>query len=174
MRSFSKILVSVLLVCSVQKVFAADASGTVTVPAQTTPSSSSWSSLLQKKYNLTDAQVKSLSDSKLPESEQAKIAQLAKSSGKTVDEVLKMRLEDKMGWGKIAKTLGVHPGELGKAVSDLRKEQNAEKKKERAKQEDDKKHDDDKNHEDHDDKMGAAHGHMEGHGKPDHPGHGKK
>ena len=77
---------------------------------------------LQAKYNLTPEQMKSLNDSNLPESQLVKVAQLAKSSGKTIDEVLVMRNEQKMGWGKIAKTLGVHPGELGRANSELKKE----------------------------------------------------
>ena len=77
---------------------------------------------LQAKYNLSPEQMKSLTDSNLPESQFSKVAQLSKSSGKTIDEVLNMRTEQKMGWGKIAKTLGVHPGELGRGNSDLKKE----------------------------------------------------
>jgi hypothetical protein len=87
-----------------------------------------YSELLQKKYSLTEAEVKSLNDSKLNNEHQAMAARLARSSGKTIDEVLKMRTEDKMGWGKIAKTLGVAPGELGKAVSEMNKERNAARK----------------------------------------------
>lgn len=77
---------------------------------------------LQAKYNLTPEQMKSLNDSNLPESHLVKVAQLSASSGKTIDEVIAMRQEQKMGWGKIAKTLGVHPGELGRANSELKKE----------------------------------------------------
>jgi hypothetical protein len=172
MKSLSKVLLTLTLVCAAQGAFADATSGTtttVTPPAQT--SSSSWGSLMQKKYNLTDAQVKALADSKLPESEQVKVAQLAKSSGKTIDEVLKMRVDEKMGWGKIAKTLGVHPGELGRAVSDLRKEQNAERKKEKQASQSTTSTDDEHEH----DGKGAEHGHgHDSHGKPDHPGHGGK
>ncbi len=35
---------------------------------------------------------------------------LAEKSGKTVDEILAMKTEDKMGWGKITKELGLKPG----------------------------------------------------------------
>ena len=89
---------------------------------------STYSELLQKKYSLTDAEVKSLNDSKISQPQQAMASKLARSSGKTVDEILKMRVTDKMGWGKIAKTLGVAPGELGKAVSEMNKERNAARK----------------------------------------------
>lgn len=161
--SIINLLATWCLVLSAQSLFADDASGTTTTPPPAT-APASWSTLLQGKYNLTDAQAKSLVDSKLPDSEQAKVAQLAKSSGKTVDEVLKMRTEDKMGWGKIAKTLGVHPSELGKAVSDLRKEQNSERKK--AKRSELKKVDDDQ-------ERGST-DRREGKGKPERAGHGKK
>ena len=74
---------------------------------------------LQKKYSLTDAQMKKLEASKLPDAELVKVAELAKDSGKTIDEILKMRLEEKMGWGKIAKELNVKPGVLGQAVASM-------------------------------------------------------
>jgi hypothetical protein len=169
MKFMIQLLLVSFLITAAQTVLADDASGTTTAAAPAA-SSSSWSTLMQKKYNLTDAQVKALADSKLPESEQVKVAQLAKSGGKTVDEVLKMRTEDKMGWGKIAKTLGVHPGELGRAVSDLRKEQNAERKKEKQ-----TKHEiEDAHHMDmHNMEMHHNMNEGHGHGKPDHPGHGK-
>ena len=64
--------------------------------------------------------MRSLTDSNLPDSQLVKVAQLSKSSGKTINEILVMRNEQKMGWGKIAKTLGVHPGELGRANSELK------------------------------------------------------
>ncbi|MCB0385682.1 MAG: hypothetical protein KDD43_09835, partial [Bdellovibrionales bacterium] len=55
------------------------------------------------------------------------IGGLAKESGKSVDEVAKMRLEDKMGWGKIAKEIGVHPSTIGQSVSSLRREVKSER-----------------------------------------------
>lgn len=126
-------------------------------PAPAPSTETGWNSLLQKKYSLTDAQMQTLNDSKLPDSQKAQVAQLAKSSGKSIDEVLKMRTEDKMGWGKIAKTLGVHPGELGKAVSELKREQNRDRKKDR------------------DSKRESGFHGDKAHGKPDHAGggHGK-
>ena len=63
--------------------------------------------------NLTDADRALLEQSKIPSSQYSKVTNLSKASGKSVDEILKMRLEQKMGWGKIAKELGVHPGTLG-------------------------------------------------------------
>lgn len=154
-------ITALALVLTSVSVYADDAAQPAPAPAPapvTAPAvdPSSYNGLLQKKYNLTDAQVQTLNDSKLPDSQKAQVAQLAKSSGKSIEEVLKMRTEDKMGWGKIAKTLGVHPGELGKAVSEMKKERNAERKKEKS------------------GSMESSHEGM-GHGKPDHAGggHGK-
>lgn len=84
-----------------------------------------YSQELQKKYNLSPEQMKALADSNLPQSQFVKVAQLAKSSGKSIDDILNMRLEQKMGWGKIAKTLGVHPSELGRAEKEIKPERNA-------------------------------------------------
>ena len=88
-----------------------------------------WNQLLQNKYRLTNDQMKILTDSKLPDPQLAMVAQLAESSHKTIDEILKMRQEQKMGWGKIAKELGVAEKTLGQAVSSLKKERNEERKK---------------------------------------------
>ncbi len=86
---------------------------------------------VKTKYNLTDEQIKTMQDKGLTNPQLAMAAQLAQSSGKTLDEVLKMRVDDKMGWGKIAKVLGVHPGEIGKSVSSLRHEVNDKHKEDR-------------------------------------------
>lgn len=112
----------------------------ITTPTTTNPEATaalekeplSWNQLLQKKYNFTDEQMKVLTDSKLPESQLAMVSQLVTTSTDktmTIDQVLKMRLEQKMGWGKIAKELGVPEGSLGAAVSSLKKERNEERKK---------------------------------------------
>ena len=58
----------------------------------------------------------------------AMAAQLAKSSNKPIEEILKMQAESKTGWGNLAKQLGVNPSELGQAVSSLKHERNAERK----------------------------------------------
>lgn len=92
------------------------------------PTTHTWSQLLQNKYNLTDAQMKALTESKLGDSQMAKAAQLAKSSNKPIEEILKMQTESKTGWGNLAKQLGVNPSELGQAVSSLKHERNAERK----------------------------------------------
>ncbi len=92
------------------------------------PTTHTWSQLLQNKYSLTDAQMKALTDSNLGESHMAMAAQLAKSSNKPIEEILKLQAESKTGWGNLAKQLGVNPSELGQAVSSLKHERNAEKK----------------------------------------------
>ena len=75
---------------------------------------------LKEKYNLTDEQLKSLRDQGMNNQQITITAQLASLSGKSIDEVAKMRTEQDMGWGKIAKELGVHPGEIGKGISSMR------------------------------------------------------
>ena len=49
-------------------------------------------------------------------------AELAKASGKSFEEIVKMRTEGKTGWGKIAKDLGVDPKLIGQSVASLRKD----------------------------------------------------
>ncbi|MCM2281666.1 MAG: hypothetical protein NDI61_07450 [Bdellovibrionaceae bacterium] len=75
---------------------------------------------LKEKYQLTDDQVKKMTDAGMNRPHMVMTSQLAQSSGKTIDDVMKMRLEQKMGWGKIAKELGLHPSEIGKSVSSFR------------------------------------------------------
>ncbi len=85
--------------------------------------------------------MKALTDSKLGESQMAKAAQLAKSSNKPIEEILKMQAESKTGWGNLAKQLGVNPSELGQAVSSLKQERNAERKQLKDSKKDSKKSD---------------------------------
>lgn len=105
-----------------------------------------WVQQLKEKYALTDEQIKKLKDSGISFPQMAMASQLAKSSGKTIDEVLKMRTEQKMGWGKIAKELGVKPQELGHSVRDMRhairderKEEKNEKREERNERKEERK-----------------------------------
>jgi hypothetical protein len=42
---------------------------------------------------------------------------LPKGSTTTMDDILKMRQEQHMGWGEIAKKLGVPPKEIGQAIA---------------------------------------------------------
>lgn len=79
-----------------------------------------WTQQLKEKYSLTDEQIKTLHDSGLSYPQLAMAAQLSKSSQKPLDEILKMRNEQKMGWGRIAKELGIHPKEIGQSVRDMR------------------------------------------------------
>ncbi len=60
-----------------------------------------------------------------------RINRLAELSGKTTEEISQMRTEQKMGWGAIAKALGVPPRELGQAIRNDRKEKNAQRKQEK-------------------------------------------
>ncbi len=89
-------------------------------------------STLQTDYKLTDDQIKSMTDKGLKGNDQVRVARLASKSGKTLEDVMKMRLEQKMGWGKIAKELGVDSKEIGQAVSDANKAKHEEKKAEKA------------------------------------------
>jgi len=79
-----------------------------------------WTQQLKEKYALTDEQIKTLHDSGVSYPHLAMVAQLSKSSQKPIEDILKMRTEQKMGWGKIAKELGIAPKELGQSVRDLR------------------------------------------------------
>ncbi|MGZ3771152.1 MAG: hypothetical protein ACXVCP_15845 [Bdellovibrio sp.] len=85
---------------------------------------------LKEKYNLTDEQVKKLQDSKLPEPQLAIVAALAKESGKSIDDILKMRTEKKEGWGKIAKELGLDPKLIGQSVAAMHRQNEDKDKKE--------------------------------------------
>lgn len=95
-----------------------------------------YSEQLKSRYNLTDEQLKALRDKGMNDSQITIAAQLAQSSNKPIDDVVKMRLEQKMGWGKIAKELGLHPSEIGKGISSMhggeRKEAKMEERKAKA------------------------------------------
>ena len=82
---------------------------------------------VESKYKLTDEQMKSMTDAGLHGPQLAMAAQLSASSGKPLADIIKMRTEDKMGWGKIAKELGVKPGEIGQSVASLRRDSHADK-----------------------------------------------
>ncbi len=97
------------------------------IAAQPTKDRPEWNNTLKTEYKLTDAQIKTMQDKGLTNPQMAMAAALSEKSGKTLDEVLKMRTEDKMGWGKIAKELGVPPQEIGQSVARARHEMRAEK-----------------------------------------------
>lgn len=79
-----------------------------------------WSASLKAKFNLTDEQIKTMQSQGMNYPQMAITASLAQKSGKTIDEVTKMRTEGKMGWGAIAKELGVPPKEIGQSVREMR------------------------------------------------------
>ncbi len=81
-----------------------------------------WVQTLKSQHNLTDAQIQTMKDQGLNYPQMAMTSALAEKSGKPLEDVLKMRTEGKMGWGKIAKELGVPPKEIGQAVAAARHE----------------------------------------------------
>lgn len=81
-----------------------------------------WSQEVKTKYALTDAQMKSLETAGFTGPQLAITAELAKQSGQTIDAIIQMRTTEKMGWGAIAKKLGLPPSSIGKSVSSLRHE----------------------------------------------------
>ncbi len=87
---------------------------------------------VQARYQLTDEEIKMLQASSISHSQYDKVGKLSRASGKSIEEVLKMRTEQKMGWGKIAKTLGVDPKEIGQSVADSHREDKMEKRAEKA------------------------------------------
>lgn len=102
------------------------------VLAEETHGQVDWNSTLKNEYNLTDDQIKSMTDKGLAGNDMVRLARISTKSGKPLDDVMKMRLEGKMGWGKIAKELGVHPSEIGHAVADAHHEMKEERKAEKA------------------------------------------
>jgi hypothetical protein len=112
---------------------------------------------LQKEYKLTDAQVASLKNSGLPDPQMAMVARLSSKSGASINDILKMR-SDKMGWGEIAKKLGVPPGEIGRAVAESRHDAHDKRHDDKDGDRDDRHADRDEHHESHD-----SGGHGKGH-----------
>jgi hypothetical protein len=95
--------------------------------AEKTKDRPEWQSTLKTQYHLTDEQIKSMQDQGLSFPQMAMTSALAEKSGKPLADVLKMRTEDKMGWGKIANELGVEPKEIGQSVAAVRHEMRDEK-----------------------------------------------
>lgn len=77
---------------------------------------------VQSRYSLTDAQIVDLKEAKLNSNQTLRVAELAKMSGKSVEDVIKMRYEQKMGWGRIAKELNLRESKVSHAVNEARKE----------------------------------------------------
>jgi hypothetical protein len=88
--------------------------------AKSPASQETWSAEVKTKYSLTDDQMKAMQTAGLHGPQLAIAAELAKASGKSIDQVIQMRTTEKMGWGKIAKTLGLPPGSIGQSVASLR------------------------------------------------------
>ncbi len=75
---------------------------------------------VQTRYSLTDAQIADLKNAKLNSNQTLRVAELAKMSGKSVEDIIKMRYEQKMGWGKIAKELNLREKDVSHAVNKAR------------------------------------------------------
>src|SRR5262249_42744050 len=73
-------------------------------------------------------QMNTLKNSGLPDPQIGMVAQLAKISGKPIENIVKMKTEQDMGWGEIAKSLGVSPKEIGLSVSENKKKKDPESK----------------------------------------------
>lgn len=84
--------------------------------------SKNWAPALQEKYSFTEQQMQQMRSGGLTYPQMAMIGGLAEKSGKTPEEVMKLRTEKRMGWGAIAKELGVPPREIGQSVAALRRE----------------------------------------------------
>ncbi len=76
----------------------------------------------------TEATAEAEVEKNLGANDTLRINRLAELSGKTTEEISQMRTEQKMGWGAIAKALGVPPRELGQTIRNDRKEKNAQRK----------------------------------------------
>jgi hypothetical protein len=97
-----------------------------------------WSDALKTQHKLTDEQIQTMKSKGLTYPQMAMVSSLSEKSGKSIDDVLKMRTEDKMGWGKIAKELGVPPKEIGQSVASLRHEIRDEKRAEKQEKRDER------------------------------------
>jgi hypothetical protein len=106
-------------------------------------------SKVAKDFNIPEDSVKALRNLyKVGNGEVSKALALSQKSGLSVDEILKMKTEQKMGWGQIAKKLNLEPGkdykaeekqdsaidkkEAGQAKKQENMEQKAEKKADQA------------------------------------------
>lgn len=84
---------------------------------------------VKEKYDLTDEQMKAMEDSKISKAQYAVVGAFAKESGKSVEEILKMRSEG--GWGKVAKELGLEPKLIGQSIAAMHRQNDTEKQVER-------------------------------------------
>lgn len=67
---------------------------------------------LKRRYGLGDGELKRFHFAGLNNAQITIAAQLAQASGKVTGEIAKMRLEEKMPWGEIAKKIGVPPKQI--------------------------------------------------------------
>lgn len=84
---------------------------------------------IESEFKVTDEQISSLRSQKLGYGEITIVFALANASGKTTDQIIAMRNgPPKMGWGEIAKKLGVKLGSIISNVERVKKEERHETK----------------------------------------------
>jgi len=86
-----------------------------------------WVPALKSQHHLKDSQITMMKEQGLTYPQMAMVSRLSEKSGKPVDDIIKMRNADKMGWAEIANELGVAPKEIGRSVAALRHEVSLEK-----------------------------------------------
>ena len=82
---------------------------------------SKWRSSIQEKYGLSQKKISKLRESGISYPGIIFLGEFSLKSSYSFDQVLKLRIHDKMGWGKIAKTLGVKHSGVGSAYRQFKK-----------------------------------------------------
>ena len=85
-------------------------------PSQVVSERLNLSEVIKNRYHFSDEQMQKMHDQGLDSVEIIKTAQLAESSKKPLNEVLKMRLQENQSWGMIAGDLGVDKALAEQAV----------------------------------------------------------
>ncbi len=74
-------------------------------------------SRLKTEHGLSASEVAKYQEQGLDDRQLTIAARFAKASGISLAGIVKMRLQEKKGWGEIAKTLGVDPSEIGLRIN---------------------------------------------------------
>lgn len=72
---------------------------------------------LQRDHGLSDADLQALRARGLDDRQITIAARFAKASRKPINEIVKMRVDEKKGWGRIADDLGVDPKDIGLKIT---------------------------------------------------------
>lgn len=81
-----------------------------------------WVPVLKSHHHLKDSQIQMMKEKGLTYPQMAMVSKMSEKSGKPVDDIIQLRITEKMAWGKIAEELGVIPKEIGQSVAALRHE----------------------------------------------------